>query len=60
MRVRVSSGRVVSGVRVTYRARARVATVQEEAAVYLLVNGGGTPQTDADMSNAARIANGEG
>ncbi|MDJ0342231.1 DUF262 domain-containing protein [Streptomyces sp. H10-C2] len=35
---------------------AHVATVQEEAAVYLLVNGGGTPQTDADMSNAARIA----
>lgn len=41
-------------------ATARVATVQEEAAVYLLVNGGGTPQTDADMTNAARIANGEG
>lgn len=37
-------------------ATARVATVQEEAAIYLLVNGGGTPQTDADMANAARIA----
>lgn len=37
-------------------ATAHVATVQEEAAVYLLVNGGGTPQTDADMDNAARIA----
>ncbi|MFD4596739.1 DUF262 domain-containing protein [Streptomyces sp. NPDC058464] len=37
-------------------ATARVATVQEEAAIYLLVNGGGTPQTDADMARAARIA----
>ncbi|MET9053328.1 DUF262 domain-containing protein [Streptomyces bacillaris] len=37
-------------------ATARVATIQEEAAIYLLVNGGGTPQTDADMGNAARIA----
>jgi hypothetical protein len=34
---------------------ARVGTVQEEAAIYLLVNGGGTPQTDADMNNAARV-----
>jgi hypothetical protein len=31
-------------------------TVQEEAAVYLLVNGGGTPQTEADTANAARVA----
>lgn len=37
-------------------ATARVATVQEEAAIYLLVNGGGTPQTEADMANAARVA----
>ncbi|MET9190102.1 DUF262 domain-containing protein [Streptomyces tendae] len=37
-------------------ATARVATIQEEAAIYLLVNGGGTPQTDADMLNAARVA----
>ncbi|WP_329142752.1 DUF262 domain-containing protein [Streptomyces sp. NBC_01456] len=37
---------------------ARVATVEEEAVIYLLVNGGGTPQTDADMANAARIARG--
>ncbi len=37
-------------------AEACVATVQEEAAIYLLVNGGGTPQTDADMDNAARVA----
>lgn len=35
---------------------AHVNTIQEEAAVYVLVNGGGTPQTDADMDNAARIA----
>ncbi|WP_435597069.1 DUF262 domain-containing protein [Streptomyces anulatus] len=40
-------------------ATAHVATIQEEAAIYLLVNGGGTPQTDADMGNAARIAGGE-
>ncbi|MEI5032419.1 DUF262 domain-containing protein [Streptomyces sp. S1A(2023)] len=40
-------------------AEARVATVREEAAIYLLVNGGGTPQTDTDMNNAARIAGGE-
>ncbi|WP_433855147.1 DUF262 domain-containing protein [Streptomyces kronopolitis] len=38
---------------------AHVATVQEEAAIYLLVNGGGTPQTDTDMANAARIAHGD-
>ncbi|GAA4824181.1 DUF262 domain-containing protein [Streptomyces ziwulingensis] len=37
-------------------ATARVATVQEEAAIYLLVNGGGTPQAEADMLNAARVA----
>jgi hypothetical protein len=36
-------------------ATARVATVQEEAAIYLLVNGGGTPQTDIDMANAQRV-----
>lgn len=39
-------------------ATVRVATVQEEAAIYLLVNGGGTPQSDADMANAQRIADG--
>ena len=32
------------------------ATVQDEAAIYLLVNGGGTPQSDADMANARHIA----
>lgn len=32
------------------------ATVRAEAAIYLLLNGGGTPQTDADMDNARRIA----
>lgn len=40
-------------------ATARVATVQDEAAIYILVNGGGTPQTDADMANAARVAAGQ-
>ncbi|MEU0160205.1 DUF262 domain-containing protein [Streptomyces sp. NPDC006261] len=36
------------------------ATEADEAAFYLLVNGGGTPQTDNDMDNAARIAGTEG
>lgn len=35
---------------------AKVSTIQAEAEIYLLVNGGGTPQTDADMANARRIA----
>jgi uncharacterized protein DUF262 len=39
-------------------AEAKVATIQDEAAIYLLVNGGGTPQSDADMDNARRIAEG--
>jgi hypothetical protein len=37
-------------------AEAAVYTIQAEAEIYLLVNGGGTPQTDADMANATRIA----
>ncbi|WP_331746880.1 DUF262 domain-containing protein (plasmid) [Streptomyces halstedii] len=37
-------------------AMAKVATVAEEADVYLLVNGGGTPQTAMDMDNAALVA----
>lgn len=32
---------------------AKVASLQEEADLYLLINGGGTPQTDADLANAA-------
>jgi hypothetical protein len=32
-------------------------TLRAEAEIYLLVNGGGTPQSDADMDNAYRIAN---
>jgi hypothetical protein len=35
---------------------AAVPTVEEEATIYLLVNGGGTPQNDADMENASRVA----
>lgn len=31
-------------------------TETDEAELYLLVNGGGTPQSDADMANAARVA----
>ncbi|MFD6496771.1 DUF262 domain-containing protein [Streptomyces sp. NPDC060188] len=34
------------------------ATEADEAAFYLLVNGGGTPQAQADMDNAARVADG--
>lgn len=34
----------------------KLATVAEEAEVYLLVNGAGSPQTDADMDRAARVA----
>jgi hypothetical protein len=39
-------------------AEGRLATVTQEAEVYMLVNGGGTPQTADDMANAARIAEG--
>jgi hypothetical protein len=35
---------------------ARAGTVAEEAKIYLLVNGSGTAQTDADMANAERVA----
>jgi hypothetical protein len=37
-------------------AEGKLATVEEEALVYLLINRGGTPQTSADMDNAARVA----
>ncbi len=37
-------------------AEGQLATVRAEAEVYLLVNGGGTPQSDDDMARAARIA----
>ncbi len=36
----------------------KLPTLRAEAEVYLLVNGGGTPQTDADMANARRVAEG--
>lgn len=35
---------------------ARVDSIQDEAALYLLLNGEGTAQTEADMANAARVA----
>jgi len=38
---------------------AKVGTITEEAAIYLLVNGAGTPQSTADMDNATRVAQGE-
>ena len=34
------------------------ASEAEEAALYVLLNGGGIAQTDADMTNAARVASG--
>lgn len=37
---------------------AMVATIEEEASFYLLVNGEGTPQADSDIANAARVARG--
>jgi len=36
----------------------KFASVRAEAAIYLLLNGGGTPQSDADMANARRVAEG--
>lgn len=56
------SGLTLSGQRYTSSrfmlptVEARVATIQEEAELYLLVNGGGMPQTESDMANAARVA----
>jgi hypothetical protein len=41
-------------------AEAHFPTIEREAEIYLLVNGGGTPQTGADMANAARVAAGKG
>lgn len=35
---------------------AKLPSLRAEAELYLLVNGGGTAQTEADMSNAARVA----
>lgn len=40
-------------------AEGHFATEQEEAEIYALVNGGGTPQTMEDMERAARVARGE-
>lgn len=37
---------------------ARAASLQEEAELYLLLNGAGTPQSDEAMANAARVADG--
>lgn len=39
---------------------ARVPTVEDEAAIYLLINGAGTAQTETDLARAASIANQEG
>lgn len=35
---------------------AKVATLAEEAEIYLLVNGAGTPQSEGSMANAERVA----
>ncbi len=37
---------------------AKVATLEEEAEIYLLLNGAGTPQSDEAMANAQRVAGG--
>lgn len=37
---------------------AKVATLQEEAEIYVLLNGAGTPQSDEAMANATRVAQG--
>ncbi len=39
-------------------AEARLPSVEAEAEVYLLVNGGGTPQTAQDMAKATEVAGG--
>lgn len=39
---------------------AHVPTVEDEAAIYLLINGAGTAQTEADLTRAASIAHQEG
>lgn len=38
---------------------AKLHSLAQEAEVYLLINGYGTPQTEDDMANAARVADGE-
>lgn len=48
-----------SGLALLPVAEAVVPTIRQEAEVYLLVNGAGTPQTDEDLANAAQVA-GEG
>lgn len=37
---------------------AKVATLEQEAELYLLLNGAGTPQSDEAMANAKRVAEG--
>lgn len=39
---------------------ANVPTVEDEAAIYLLVNGAGTAQTEADLARAASVASQKG
>ncbi len=39
--------------------QAHVDTVEREAEIYLLVNGAGTAQTDSDLANAQRVAEGK-
>lgn len=50
-------GRRVTGERIQLPVgEATAGSLREEAAIYLLVNGRGTPQTSADMANARRVA----
>ncbi len=38
---------------------AKVTSIAEEAGIFMLVNGAGTPQTDADMTRARAVAEGK-
>lgn len=53
-------GRRMTGERILLAVgEARACSVREEAEIFLLVNGGGTPQSDVDMARAARVADRE-
>ncbi|MFJ8690244.1 DUF262 domain-containing protein [Micromonospora wenchangensis] len=53
-------GRRMTGERIQLAvAEGQMGSLREEAAVYVLVNGQGTPQADADMANAQRVAEGK-
>jgi hypothetical protein len=50
-------GRRMTGERILLAVgEAQANSVREEAEIFMLVNGGGTPQSDDDMARAARVA----